>query len=208
MTTKTGRGVRGPAALVLAGAGVLVLGLGTVQGAPGSGPNGVPFERLDELMTSIDLSLDALAQAVDDGTAATRPNLGPRTAADLITVRGRGTACSTAGASGQRFDARVRADGGEEELVIPPGKVLVITGLAWRTAGNTAHAGATLRLESAGGISTAFVDTQPATASGITGAVASIPGIAVAPGVGLCVLNSGDSAGAPSGVLYGYLADA
>lgn len=205
-TNDRSRSLAGRGLLLVAGSGVLVLGLQTVQGSPGAGPNGVPFAQLDALMTSLNASIDALGDAVDSGTAATRPNVGPRTAGHLVTLRGRGTPCATAGASGQLLDARVMTDGSEADFAVPPGQVVVITGLAWRTAGNTAHAGATLRLEPPGSLTTAFVDTQPALASGIGGAVASIPGIAVGPGVGICLVNSGDSAGAPSGVLYGYLA--
>jgi hypothetical protein len=195
--------------LIIAGAGVLALGAQTVEGAPVSGtPNGVPFAQMEALITPLDASLADLTAAVESGTEVTRPNLGPRRASDLVALIARGSPCATTGPSGQLLDRRVTAAGEEEPFTVPAGKVLVVTGLTWRSVGNTAHAGATIRLEPPGTIATAFFDTRPALADGFGGGHAEISGLAVGAGVGICIANSGDSAGAPSGMLYGYLADA
>lgn len=218
--------VPAPLLAAVVGAGVLALGADPVIGAPAGTPSGVPFQGLEQLLANLDLSftdltmaiesgdaalaasLDRATAAIDRGTEATRPNLGPRRASDLVTLVNRGSSCATVGAAGGLLDRRVTADGHEVPFAVPAGKVLVVTGLTWRTTGNTAHAGATLRLEPPGSLATGFTDTQPALADGHGGNNATLGGLVVGAGVGLCLANSGDSAGAPSGLLYGYLADA
>ena len=114
-----------------------------------------------------------------DPRAAT-PAIGPRKASDLVTL-------AVAGQSALpclEVTERLRADGTRAPLVVPAGQVLVLTGTTFMAAGGATFDNVFLTV----GTGSAFISPVPASAVAlVTGASLDLHGIAVKPGVTLCL---------------------
>jgi hypothetical protein len=162
---------------------------------PTAPPPGQPFQNLQT-------QIDTLR-----GTVASMAVLGPKSARDLVVLRTSGLAnCATSGNGGKKFDQRMMPDGTTVSFTsVPTGKMLVLTGVAWRTTGTQQGTvnGFTLRLEPPGTTANVFFDSV-VSGNGMSGSSAPFPGpIAVAPNVGICGLSNAGQ----GGLLYGYLVD-
>ena len=154
----------------------------------------------------------ALAGCVTPGARS----LEPRTASDLVTLLG--GAPATGGCTGveRPVDRRALADGSTGPFTVPAGKVLVLTGVEWFSAGTGPGRSVVLTVlhRTPLGAQALFMSHALSTPAGVgyAGEQSAIPRVVVKPGVPLCVterIDNQPAAGSLPGavILHGFLTD-
>ena len=143
-------------------------------------------------------------------------SLGPRMASDLVTLLGGAPATSGCSAAERPIDRRTLADGSTGPFTVPAGKVLVLTGIEWSSAGTGTGRSVVVTVlhRTPLGAQTLFMShaLSTPTGTGHAGAQSAIPHVVVKPGVPLCVtqyIDSQPAGGSLPGavILHGFLAD-
>jgi hypothetical protein len=144
------------------------------------------------------------------GTLNVAPQgLGPQKASDLVTVQTEITSCSGGFGGARRIDQQLNSDGTNTTFAIPTGKVFVISNVEFILISNASqNIEVRLGIPCGAGCMQPVVDSMVSTDSGGKGAtnLAFTNGIAIKPGVELCVADVNHSSPNAFATLHGYFA--
>ncbi len=157
------------------------------------------------LRSSRVLSLIVFVCALRPADALTAP-LAPVKASDVLTLTNSSpTSCGGGGAA--TIDQVANSDGTIVPFVIPPKKVLVVTGVEWDATGAEGTQFVFLLVRIGGSTAnTVFRDSAVAGSGQHASGNAVIPAAVVKSGTQLCAAISGSPSTAPALVVHGFLA--